>query len=557
MKKTLFAIVSLAVLAMGCVKEQQPSEIPADSNKVTTLKVFISTTKIAVNETDGACTWHEDDQIAMWFKTENEGKRVVFTLETLNDDGTAMFTTSETIPEGPYSNVKIAHPIGNVKSDGSFGMITTYDYEDGKVPMYIRAESNDVTKEESPIKIEGNEITANLSQNGAIMKFTLHDVPSYATGFVVHANRNADDTGNKFDMLTRFPCKSGVETDLVIYSPVPGNSYPLYVYLVDSGNDMIDGTKKNFKSETKMLEKGDYIIMPDAIDFKSSTLQARDYVNVNGVKFAKGNLQYVSGAVQTGFQEGWRIAPSQWHHINYTLTKSTVVNSNQYDGSEYVDLRTNISNSAFEHFNGGGIGANSLTKDDGFITSEAKEPFNYAGKLYSDPEATAEVSGTDRFNATGTLYGDLAFWASKGVWRLPTAEELMILHNGTHKVTAKYTTSDGFVVLGYFYYPIVAEERKQGDYQWELTDKDLEYGVFLPYGGRRSNGTDIIIAITKQGTYWSGTYIKSGYSAYFHHSENKTANLYDDQIYTKNSNFNIGTAYDHKAGFMIRPVLAE
>lgn len=281
-------------------------------------------------------------------------------------------------------------------------------------------------------------------------------------------------------------------------------------------------------------------------------------MNISGVKFAKGNLQYLSEDGQTGFQEGWRIAPAQWHHLNYTLTESTAGNSNKYDGSEYVDIRTTISSTAFDHFNGGGIGAKSLTKDEGYIQSVATEPFDYAGKIYSDVTATTEVSGDSRFAATGTLYGDLAFWASKGVWRLPTAAELKKLHNETHKISAKYKTSDGYVVWGYFYYPIVAEERVNGDYKWELTDADLEYGVFMPYAGRRANKSDVIINITRQGTYWSGTYIKESYSAYFHHDRASAANLYDDGVYTGDATtWVIGSSNDHKAGFSIRPVLVE
>ena len=563
MKKTIFALAALAALAMACAKEQQPSDTPAAQDGVTVLKVSVAPTKVAVNETTGACTWQSGDRIAMWFQTADAGKRVEFTLQTLNDDGTAIFITTDEIPTGTYTKVRVAHPTGSIKSDGNFGMVTEYDYEEGKVPMYIRAESDDVTAEESAIKIEGDIITALLSQNGAIMKFTLHDVPSYATGFVVHANRRTDNTGTNFKMITRFPCKSGVDKDLVIYSPVPGGTYPLDVYLIDSGNELIDGTTKKFNSATyKQVQKGDYIIMPEAIDFDSANLPVRNYVNINGVKFAKGNLQYVKDAGQTGFQDGWRIAPAQWHHLAYKLLNSTTGNTTSYDGSERVDIRTTNSSDAFEHFNGGGIGANSRLLND-YITPSSTSAFEMSGKVYSDVTAETILTGDDQFVATGTLYGDVAFWASKGVWRMPKASELKYLHNETHKISAKYVTSDGYTVWGWFFYPIVAEDRIQGDNKITITDKDLEYGLFLPNAGRRAEQNEsVIFYITKQGSYRTGTYIKyiksnddsKFYSAYYH-SNDGAGYLYDDKLY--GSNQNISSSMSHKAAYSIRPVLVD
>ena len=562
MKKTIFALAALAALAMGCVKEQQPSDTPADQDGVTVLKVSVAPTKVAVNETTGACTWQSGDRIAMWFQTADAGKRVEFTLQTLNDDGTAIFITTDEIPTGTYTKVRVAHPTGSIKSDGNFGMVTEYDYEEGKVPMYIRAESDDVTAKESAIKIEGDIITALLSQNGAIMKFTLHDVPSYATGFVVHANRKTDNTGTNFKMITRFPCKSGVDKDLVIYSPVPGGTYPLDVYLIDSGNELIDGTTKKFNSATyKQVQKGDYIIMPEAIDFDSANLPVRNYVNINGVKFAKGNLQYVKGAGQTGFQDGWRIAPAQWHHLNYKLKQSTISgNTNSYEGNR-VNIATTNSVDAFEHFNMGGIGANSRLLEE-FITPNSTSLIELSGKIYSDANAVNEVTSDSRFTSTGTLYGDLAYWASKGTWRLPTASEMSYLNVGRHKYSAYYMTSDGYKVWGFFYYPIVTEERIMGDLQKQINDEDLEYGVFLPYAGRRAEANEsTIIHITNQGSYRTGTYVLSKkvnnvlkyYSAYYHHKVG-SAHLYDDK--TSGTQL-LEDTMSHITGFCIRPVLVE
>ena len=42
-----------------------------------------------------------------------------------------------------------------------------------------------------------------------------------------------------------------------------------------------------------------------------------EYIEVCGIKWAKGNLQANQGVSQKGMQDGWRIAPAQWHFFKY------------------------------------------------------------------------------------------------------------------------------------------------------------------------------------------------------------------------------------------------
>ena len=118
MKKTLFAIASLALLAMGCVKEQQPSS-PADSAEVTSIKITVEQTKVSVNETTGVCTWQAGDQIAVWYQGADAGQKVIFTYKGLHEDGSAEFTTTESITDG-YVATKVAHPVGSITDAGTF-----------------------------------------------------------------------------------------------------------------------------------------------------------------------------------------------------------------------------------------------------------------------------------------------------------------------------------------------------------------------------------------------------------------------------------------------------
>ena len=66
-------MAALAVLAIGCAKEQQPDvQNPADENaKKTYLRVSVEDTKVAVNPLNGACSWQEGDVLKAYFRVKN------------------------------------------------------------------------------------------------------------------------------------------------------------------------------------------------------------------------------------------------------------------------------------------------------------------------------------------------------------------------------------------------------------------------------------------------------------------------------------------------------
>ena len=107
MKKNIFVMAALAVLATACVKEQQPTDqAPADVDvEKTVLAVSVEPTKAVVDEGDGAVSFQKGDELAVWFQTGTEitgegenaketavGTRVVFTYVENNEDGSATYT---------------------------------------------------------------------------------------------------------------------------------------------------------------------------------------------------------------------------------------------------------------------------------------------------------------------------------------------------------------------------------------------------------------------------------------------------------------------------------
>ena len=68
--------------------------------------------------------------------------------------------------------------------------------------------------------------------------------------------------------------------------------------------------------------------------------------------------------------------------------------------------------------------------------------------MFTDEACTAETS-----DFAAALYGDIAYWATQGTWRLPTQAELQKLYNEASYQYGYYTTEDGKNVYGYLFTP--------------------------------------------------------------------------------------------------------
>lgn len=584
MKKILFAIVSLAVLAMGCVKEQQPSETPAEANPVSTIRISVAPTKVAVNETTGACTWQENDQIAVWFANTDAtaGQRVVYTFKTVLSDGSAEFETSETITEG-YAPAKVTYPAECLNDEGGWGLIRDWEYKEGFIPMYARTEEITVNDDGS--------LSAQLYHNASVFKFTLHDIPAYAAGFVLEAvkyNKNeagefVDADGNVIDkenaipsqtiaIKTSFPYKTGYtadpadnSNDIKLYSVAAHGSYLTRVYLVDGNGDEIEGSVRKIKQSWNDVSTDDFIEFP-RIDFKKSELR-KDYIMLWGVKWAKGNLRYDANVTADGFQTGWSLTADQWDYIGYDVASSVVDGVEyKYDDETAIATRLACTSSRYEHFNWGGIGKWSFDITNYLKASPANQEKCISGKIYSDQGGTVEVSGNARFASEGdsapALYGDLAFWASKGKYRVPSYDDMTSIHNKVSKIPGWYV-SNGFKVWGYLLRnPELGYDRNSdaaANGNREFSAADLETGMFLPCGGRKAeSNADVIINQRTQLAYWSSLYKKRNgagtrcYSVYY--SNSPAIKRIDSWDGSKPNN---NAAWSCACGFMIRPVLAE
>ena len=573
MKGNIFMMAAVAVLAMACAKEQPASVNPSEG--LAEIRVSVPDTKVAIAEQTGVCTWQDGDKIAIFFASavdeENEptaGVRIEFTYDGLYEDGSAKFVSASELP-AEYVSAEAVYPASSMSEAGKNSLVRDYVYDADSVPVYLVGDV--VTNADGTL-------ASSLEYNASVMKFTLHDIPAYAAGFCLYSKRpdtlNEDGTvktGTAVTIKTSFPYKTGYTADpadnandIVLYSAIAHSSVPKYVYLVDGDGAEIEGSRKNFTGDAT-VGHDQFIVMP-RIDFKKAELR-KDYINIMGVKWAKGNLRYDSSVSVEGNQPGWHLAPEQWEYYGYDVMSSTVSgNDYVYNPDTVSEMRISRTSAKFDHFNFGGIGKWSYDINNYVKSVPATEAKEISGKIFSDQGATVEVTGDARFASEGTdapaLYGDLAFWATKGKYKVPSYDEMTSIHNQASKIPG-WCVVDGIKVWGcLFRCPDLGYTRQTdatANQNREFTAADLETGMFLPYAGRTAETEDaIVINQRKQMAYRSAKYIKTNssgakyYCAYYSNTPSlKRYDAWDTNGSLKNS------AWSGAAGFSIRPVIAE
>lgn len=257
---------------------------------------------------------------------------------------------------------------------------------------------------------------------------------------------------------------------------------------------------------------------------------------VAGIYWAPGNLQHFEGSTGEGFRTDWRLAPEQWHYVNC---------ENAAASGKAVTFKP-TDNKQCDHFNWGGIAA----PFDNAAASAAAAAVgtDIAGKMYTSQDCTAET--TDFADAK---FGDLAYWASNGKFRLPTRAELQKLLDEASYQYGSYEVAAGKFITGFLFTdPEEDEEPVRSDVEVTFTAEDLAKGLFLPKAGRRYNTQPF--TVNNQGTqspYWGSESVTGAdasepcYGVIFYINSAKIQFPYWNK------------AFDAKAGFLIRPVYIE
>ena len=231
------------------------------------------------------------------------------------------------------------------------------------------------------------------------------------------------------------------------------------------------------------------------------------YIEIAGVKWGKSNLQYTPDKKTDGWVDGYHLAANPW---DYFYTESSPMN---VEPNVIKIPSTNAENTKFDHFRWGDI-------------SKAHS-FAYGDRDHYD----SSVANIEKKNSNNE-YGDIAYYASKGDWRLPNAEEFKKLMENTTEYIGYYPSEAGDV-LGVLFIPdgvahgkiigkngqFVANSNVTGNIQGfagkkyqtstivrKFTAEEISKGIFFPAAGTfttYSSGPTNLNNPGRMGYYWT------------------------------------------------------
>lgn len=116
--------------------------------------------------------------------------------------------------------------------------------------------------------------------------------------------------------------------------------------------------------------------------------------------------------------------------------------------------------------------------------------------MYSDKECTIEIADFDK-----AQYGDIAYWASNGKWRLPSEKEMYRLFSEASYSYGCYIDNEGNETFGFLFWESDGTRQIYSGMHY-YTDVDLIDKLFLPCAGNRQLKSDAIFRVGGSGYYW-------------------------------------------------------
>lgn len=603
MKKYIYITMVLAFLTSCAEKEFAPDTTLHTQGQVS---LCASVEQIQTKMTQGAYGegyWHEGDKIAV---ACSDGSFVEFTLASegfsINgvDGGAKKAIFTGMIPEGKtLGSVAVWPAECAVAVDGnevklrlpeSVALVDASQKESIAYSNLLVAEIGSTWDIE--FKYAASRFLLNLTNvNRKIVNLELSaaGVKLGGEGFTFYRDSTGvlmPQEGEGSVVIDRTTSNMEKEGTVALWLPVGSYDMTIKAFARMTDSDVLDECLVQEIEEEVVLQKGndelDVRLSHIPIKYDKPVLPDVRYVEVCGVKWATGNLRCIKGVTEKGFQEGWSLAEKQWMHMNYDMRDNTVGKTSYfYDDETPTEMRYYNSSDGFEHFNFGGLGRNARFYSSGnYIVPydasgvEEGKTIDISGKLfYRADTLSAQTLVTDPWDIldgvpgsfsglNSEIYGDVAFWASKGAYRLPTFDEMckLRLKASVDFGHVKVETEEGPIkVWGVlFTNPVPSRHINKGDR--EFTAEEIATGVFLPKAGRRTNATsNTVIQMRKQGYYWTGEYLGLGtndkhYSNVFVINGEVMA-MY--RAHKNDGNSHVNGAYDNGAGFLIRPVVNE
>lgn len=235
------------------------------------------------------------------------------------------------------------------------------------------------------------------------------------------------------------------------------------------------------------------------------------YIEINGIRWGKSNLQYTPRSNAEGWRGGFHLAQNPWDYF-YTQSNPMI---------EQDNVRNVDDNSEFDHFRWGDI---SYAYDYSYNSIDVTNHFD-------------KSSGSILKKNENNEFGDLPYYASNGNWRLPTQKDYEDLMSHTAQYIGYYSdgTND---ILGVLFVPKPSDPSEIGytvtkngktnrvanstatlgslyKSGWDtnykkadsklikFTKEDISKGLFFPAAGWYLPDSKKLQSPGRQGTYWT------------------------------------------------------
>lgn len=551
--KKLTILLAAAALIAACTKATPEPVYEQDTTlyRTGTVTLLASiedfSTKMEMPGT-GHGVWKSGDEIAVF---TSFGTPVTFKLAGTGDTKRAKFTGE--IPSGQTLGSFAVYPASAVKGGNettvNIGISGSYSYGANSFEGPMIAKIGDSW-----------EIT--FSQLFSLVTFSFKQIPVNATEILIE-EPGRSLAGNFFlntetGMVTGIGAPAGAEplklsipegtTGVTVTLPLPVAEYKkLKASAFDAKGEELTSVSllENNLSFDRAMVKSIETEFPK-VKVKS------EYIVLQGVSWCRGNLITDAAASEQGFRAGWRLADSQWFSWNYEKKVTSDGSKDyEYDPNSPFAQRYVIDPANCDHFNWGGI-ANWTSINIADVATPAGA-LDISGKMYTD--AACKVATTDFDKAK---YGDIAYWASNGTYRMPTSAEMATLLKCNAQFGHILDGATNMKMWGFlFTEPSGAPTVNTTDR--EISLDELEEGLFLPAAGRHPDSNQLVINFRTQGDYWTSQSVdKSAITGESWYSNAKADNYqYCDFLNFTSSiscGHSTGYAYDRRAGFCIRPV---
>ncbi len=438
-------------------------------------------------------------------------------INCANGDKIGVFFPYKPSPNKPYYNQYPTHKfvdismingvlssngtVAQYKQNGTIENLKYFDYSYGTTTVQVNADGS--------AKATGS---VNMKKQYAVLglKFTVTK-NSTTTDITENVKKvtmsNVTDQGD-FDIATGELRKEEVLTPIEIQT---SNLDRIYVAVFPDNNFSPKFTVETNDNKTYTVSVSGKKV--EAAAYYPITLQVKEYIpnppyiEIDGVKWGKYNLQYTPNSKTVGWKDGYHLAKNPW---DYFYTESSPMN---LEPNVIKIPSSNADNAEFDHFRWGDI-------------SKAHS-FAYDDKDHYD----TSVENIEKKNSNNE-YGDIAYYASKGDWRLPNVAEFESLMRNTTEYIGYYPSEAGDV-LGVLFVPdgvahgkiigkngqVVSSSNVNGNisgfsgknYQTstivrKFTAEEISKGIFFPATGTFTNyssGPTNLNNAGRMGYYWT------------------------------------------------------